>query len=182
MRTADFAIAALLGLGLGACDSPPPPVAVVASEPRPAALAPPAVVTTAPPPVAGVLPNPALTPGEVFAGATVAQVCVPGYARGARNVLPEQYLEVYASYGLAYPQPPGTRELDHLVPLELGGDNSNRNLWPEPALPAPGFHQKDELENVLHDQVCAGRLALDDAQRGIASDWVALYQRYLGGG
>ena len=129
-----------------------------------------------------VLPDSSLTPGEVFADSTAAQVCVSGYARRVRNVLPEQYLQVYAGYGLTYPQPPGSHELDHLVPLELGGDNSNRNLWPEPALPVPGFHQKDELENFLHDQVCAGRLALSEAQRGIASDWVALYQRFLGGG
>ena len=182
MGTAHLVLAVLLGLGLGACDAPAPPVAAVASAPRVAAPAPPAMVTTSEPPIGGVLPNAALTPGEVFADATAAQVCVSGYARRVRNVLPEQYLQVYASYGLAYPQPPGTHELDHLIPLELGGDNSNRNLWPEPSLPAPGFHEKDELENVLHDQVCAGRIALPEAQRGIATDWVALYQRYLGGG
>ena len=154
-------------MGLGACDSPSPPVAVVASAP-------------APPPIAGVLPSSALTPGEVFADATAAQVCVFGSTRRIRNVLREQYLQIYAAYGLAYPQPPGTYQLDHLIPLELGGDNSDRNLWPEPAGPVPGFHQKDELENVLHDEVCTGRLALADAQHGIAADWVALYRRYLG--
>ena len=194
VRAALVAFAAILGpglgLGLGACDSTPPPVAAVASAPRLAASDAPAVATPAlppaapppVPPVAGVLPDSSLTPGEVFADSTAAQVCVSGYARRVRNVLPEQYLQVYAGYGLTYPQPPGSHELDHLVPLELGGDNSNRNLWPEPALPVPGFHQKDDLENFLHDEVCAGRLALTEAQRGIASDWVALFQRFLGGG
>ncbi|HVC99776.1 MAG TPA: hypothetical protein VNG93_01350 [Candidatus Dormibacteraeota bacterium] len=67
----------------------------------------------------------------------------------------------------------------HLVPLELGGDNSGRNLWPEPASPSPGFHQKDDLENYLHDAVCGGRMNLPDAQRGIASNWALLYQEYL---
>jgi hypothetical protein len=127
----------------------------------------------------GSLPNHGLTPGESFTGVTAQQVCVSGYAGRARNVLREQYLQVYASYGIPYPEPSGTYELDHLVPLELGGDNSNRNLWPESAAPVPGFHQKDQLENYLHDAVCSGRMALADAQAGIASDWIALYRLYL---
>jgi hypothetical protein len=125
------------------------------------------------------LPNPRLTPGEVFPGITAVQVCVSGYASSVRNVTRDQYVAVYAAYGLPYPEPSGSYELDHLVPLELGGDNSDRNLWPEAASPAPGFHQKDELENYLHDAVCGGRMTLSDAQRGIAADWELLYQEYL---
>ena len=132
-----------------------------------------------PPAPIGSLPNLSLTPGETFAGVTAEQVCTSGYAGRARNVLPEQYHQVYASYGIAYPEPAGSYELDHLVPLELGGDNSNRNLWPEPAAPAPGFHQKDELENYLHEAVCSGRLGLTDVQQGIATAWYALYREYL---
>jgi hypothetical protein len=126
-----------------------------------------------------VLPNPALTPGEVFVDVTAAQVCVSGYASSVRNVIHEQYLAVYASYGIPYPEAPGSYELDHLVPLELGGDNADRNLWPEPAAPVPGFHEKDELENYLHDAVCGGRMTLADAQRGIAANWALLYKEYL---
>jgi hypothetical protein len=96
-----------------------------------------------------------------------------------RNVVREQYVAVYSAYGLPYPEPAGSYELDHLIALELGGDNSNLNLWPEPAAPVPGFHQKDELENYLHDAVCAGRMALTDAQRGIATNWLALYREYI---
>lgn len=125
------------------------------------------------------MPIHALTPGAVIPGATVEQVCTPGYSRRVRHVLFEQHQVVFASYGIAYPQPPGTYELDHLIPLELGGDNSNVNLWPEPALPLPGFHQKDELENILHGLVCSGRLDLADAQAGIAADWVLMYHHYL---
>jgi hypothetical protein len=80
-----------------------------------------------------------------------------------------------------YPQPSGSFELDHLIPLELGGDNADANLWPEPASPVPGFHQKDVLENRLHELVCSGRLALGDAQRAIASDWYAAYRTHIGG-
>ena len=151
---------------------PGPPASELPSEPA-------AATATPSPPMPGSLPNLVLTPGEVFPGVTAQEVCASGYAGRARNVLREQYVQVYAGYGLPYPEPAGTYELDHLIPLELGGDNSNRNLWPEPAAPVPGFHQKDELENFLHDSVCRGGMALADAQQGIAGDWVALFRRYL---
>jgi hypothetical protein len=155
----------------------------------PVGLVPPVAATSPPasglsaspsaPPAGAALPNPRLTPGEVFAGVGAAQVCVPGYAGSARDVSRDQYVAVYAEYGLAYPEPAGSYELDHLVPLELGGDNTDANLWPEPAAPAPGFHQKDDLENYLHDAVCGGRMALADAQRGIAADWAFLFREYI---
>lgn len=31
-----------------------------------------------------------------------------------------------------------TYEMDHLLPLELGGSNRQANLWPEAAAPRPG--------------------------------------------
>ncbi len=179
------AIALLLLLAAAvACDTGPPardpsPTAAAQLSPSPSASPLPSATLSAAP-AAGTLPDHSLTPGEVFPGVTALQVCVSGYAGRVRNVLLAQYGEVYASYGVPYPQPSGTYELDHLVPLELGGDNSNRNLWPEPAQPAPGFHQKDQLENYLHEAVCGGRLALADAQAGIASDWIKLYRQYVG--
>jgi hypothetical protein len=173
----------LVLLAAFACDTgPAPPNLATASPPvsPPPAATPVASNTGTPAPaLPGSLPNHRLTPGETFAGVTAQQVCVSGYAGRARNVLPEQYRQVYASYGISYPEPSGTYELDHLVPLELGGDNTNGNLWPEPAAPVPGFHQKDQLENYLHDVVCGGRMALADAQAGIASDWIALYRLYI---
>jgi hypothetical protein len=128
---------------------------------------------------AGVaVPNARLTPGAAFAGVTAAQVCTSGWATRHRHVTAAQYHQVYGEYGIRYPEPSGTYELDHLIPLELGGDNANANLWPEPASRAPGFHQKDDLENALHDLVCAGRLGLAAAQHDIASNWYAAYVRY----
>ena len=64
-----------------------------------------------------------------------------------------------------------------MIPLELGGDNVIANLWPEAAEPRPGFHQKDKVENYLHRQVCAGAMSLTDAQRGIATDWIAVWKQ-----
>jgi hypothetical protein len=136
---------------------------------------------TAPPPAANVaLPNSQLTPGQTFAGVTASQVCTSGWASSHRSVTQDQYHQVYGEYGIHYPQPYGTYELDHLIPLELGGDNANANLWPEPASPTPGFHQKDDLENVMHDMVCSGSLSLGEAQHEMATNWYAAYVKYNG--
>jgi hypothetical protein len=188
-------VAALLGFSLSACDvtstaantqSAP---AVETSSPTPTATALTSIATppTAAPIVvpgipAGVaMPNVQRTPGESFAGVTAAQVCTTGWAGAHRHVTAAQYHEVYAAYGIRYPEPSGTYELDHLIPLEIGGDNANANLWPEPASPTPGYHQKDELENALHHLVCSGQLALGVAQHSISVNWYAAYRKYVTG-
>lgn len=67
-------------------------------------------------------------------------------------------------------------ELDHYIPLELGGHpTSLDNLWMEPYSPKPDAHEKDKIENYLHRQVCAGKMTLTDAQKIISTDWVSLY-------
>ncbi len=125
---------------------------------------------------ANLYPDPALTPGAVLT-TDAATVCAPGYATSVRNVPVAEKREVYAEYHLAYPQPAGSYEADHFISLELGGSNDITNLWPEPALPRPGFHEKDVVENYLHDQVCSGKLSLPDAQKEISTDWYAVYVR-----
>jgi hypothetical protein len=111
---------------------------------------------------------------------TVAQICVPGYAKSVRNVTTAEKDAVYAEYGIAS-RAPGQYEVDHLISLELGGSNDIANLWPEPADPRPGFHEKDRVENALHDRVCAGSISLADAQRQIATNWLALWNQGVAG-
>jgi hypothetical protein len=86
---------------------------------------------------------------------------------------------IFRAYGLPYPEPKGAYEVDHLIPLELGGANSLANVWPEAAEPKPGFHQKDWLENELHRRVCSGEMDLAAARKLIAHNWVTAYQCYL---
>jgi hypothetical protein len=124
----------------------------------------------------GGLPDSACTPGAIFANATVQQICGYGYSSSVRNVPFSEKDQAYAEYGIGY-HSSGQYEVDHLVPLELGGSNDIANLWPEAASPTPGFHQKDEVENYLHDQVCSGALSLKDAQTEIATNWLAVYNR-----
>jgi hypothetical protein len=117
----------------------------------------------------GLLPDPACTPGAVSSAATVTRVCTPGYSSRVRDVPQRVKERVYAAYGVAV-HSGDTYEVDHLVPLEVGGSNAQANLWPEPS---PGFHAKDVLENSFHDQVCAGTLPLALAERRIAKRWTA---------
>ena len=69
-------------------------------------------------------------------------------------------------------------EIDHLVPLAIGGANVAANLWPEPWAEAV---QKDVLEVELQRRVCHRLLDQAEAQREVADDWAAAYTRYVGG-
>ncbi|MBV9169740.1 MAG: HNH endonuclease [Chloroflexi bacterium] len=124
----------------------------------------------------GGRPDGACTPGAIIPDVTSDQVCRPGYSSSVRNVPAELSREVYAAYGVVE-RTAGEYEVDHLVPLEIGGSNDIANLWPQAAAPPPGWHEKDRVENYLHEQVCAGRMALFDAQRAVAADWVAVYEQ-----
>lgn len=87
----------------------------------------------------------------------------------------------YAWYGIVRPRHNSGEnqacELDHLVPLELGGADGLGNIWPEcgpddTTLRQRYFKLKDRVENYLADEVRAGRMPLAQAQHGIASDWI----------
>jgi len=125
--------------------------------------------------IRGPLPDHDCTPGSVFADATKEKICVDGYTKTVRNVSVSLKKKVYAKYGIPYPPAFGTYETDHLIPLALGGDNDVANLFPEAAEPAPGFKEKDVVENYLRQEVCSGRIALSVAQEQIANDWLLIY-------
>jgi hypothetical protein len=126
------------------------------------------------------LPNPSLTPGAV-ASTEIAKVCATGYARRVRpvgNVWSRLRNQAYDEYGLkrgerSFIDAAGRRhpayQIDHLIPIELGGAPADlHNLWPQPIAAAK---QKDRVENELHALVCAGQMPIRDAQRAIARDW-----------
>lgn len=125
--------------------------------------------------VQGAFPDPACTPGDLMKPlVTKNEICVSGYSSGVRNVPDSEKNAVYAEYGITS-RSPGEYEIDHFVSLELGGSNDISNLFPEAANPRPGFHEKDQVENYLHDQVCKGAIALEYAQIKIATNWVEVY-------
>jgi hypothetical protein len=71
-------------------------------------------------------------------------------------------------------------EIDHLIPLCLGGADSDLNLWPQPRRllePEWSAEKKDELEARLCQMVCGGELTVKQAQSEIAEDWTESYHR-----
>jgi len=125
------------------------------------------------------LPDPDLTPGDVF-DVTVTDVCTPGYSKRVRAVTKSLRDQAFHNYGVE-PRQRGDYQLDHLIPLAIGGSNSVKNLWPQPHDAGPwGSAAKDRLENRMQRLVCAGKLDLKTAQQEIAADWTEAYRRRVG--
>jgi hypothetical protein len=104
-----------------------------------------------------ILPHPKLTPSDIF-DVSAQDVCVSGYAKKVRAVPAWLKRQAYAEYGITQHKT-GNYEVDHLIPLSLGGSNSIRNLWPQSTKTSPwNSYVKDALERKLHKLVCAGQL------------------------
>ena len=125
----------------------------------------------------GALPDPQLTPGDTLE-VTLADICTVGYTKKIRNVRASMKRQVYSAYGRE-PNKGICCEVDHLIPLELGGSNRASNLWAEPYDIEWNARVKDRLEGRLHRLVCAGKLDLALAQKAIAKDWIAAYRLYV---
>ncbi len=124
-----------------------------------------------------VMPNPAITPGEALS-TDVNQICVSGYAKRTRDVTSDTKRVVYAEYGIIS-HAPNQYEIDHLIPLGIGGANDIKNLWPQPTEPKPGRLEKDTLEDELHNRICNHTLDIRIAQQEVATNWLAAYQKYV---
>ena len=123
------------------------------------------------------LPDAKCTPGAVDSGVRQANIhatiCSAGYTAKVRP--PVSYTEpIKKAAVIAYGNHRALAlyELDHLIPLELGGaPRDPANLWPQPWAGTSGAHAKDQIENTLHARVCAGTLPLSVAQHAISSNW-----------
>lgn len=108
--------------------------------------------------VAAVMLNPAVTQQTI--GTTV---CVVGWSGSVRHVTPAVRRAAFTRAGIVRADW-AKFELDHLVPLSLGGSNSLANLRPVPLAIA---QQQDGLERGLHSSVCAHRVSLAEARARI---------------
>lgn len=126
-----------------------------------------------------LVPNDKLTPGAIATLDTV-KVCQVGYSATVRKTTAAMKARVYQRYGVVNQQ--GAAEVDHRVPLSLGGADVERNLWPESYLTVPwNAHVKDRLENYVHQRVCVQRtMTLLEGQRLFEGDWTRAYRDYLG--
>lgn len=131
------------------------------------------------------LPDPHCTPGAVSSAVTQANIkktiCKLGYTAKVRpsvSITNKIKLERMKAYGDT--DSPSKYELDHLIPLELGGAPSDvKNLFPESYAGTYGATTKDKLENKLNYLVCGGKMKLTDAQKAIAINWIAAYKKYV---
>ena len=127
------------------------------------------------------LPDTACTPGEISAVVTQASIgstiCKSGWTATVRpTVAVTDAIKTKSAqaYGLSSSE---RGELDHDIPLELGGYPGTAadvgNLWFEVgAIPNP----KDTIENTLNHATCAGLIPLVVAQSAIAHQWVTAVQ------
>ncbi len=126
-------------------------------------------------------PTGAARPAAYYSHLTKGVICAPSFRTSAiRNVPDAEKFRVEREYGMRRGRTATTIEIDHIVPLELGGSNAIANLFPEPGSGPANYHAKDALENRAKAAVCEGRLTLRAARRGIARDWEALYRRLFG--
>jgi hypothetical protein len=176
VRRAIAALAAAAFLAAGASLAGPPPTGATAVVlGRTVLLAP---RTKAAGCARAALPDRRCSPGAYYSGLTRAVICAPGFhTSGVRHVPQGEKYAVEREYGMAPRLYGRTIEIDHVVPLGLGGSNSIANLFPERGSGAASYHMKDRLENRLHALACAGGITLASARAGIARNWRALYRR-----
>ena len=122
-----------------------------------------------------IRPDPRLTPGAV-ATSDPAVFCHAGYSRSVRHTSGRMKRDVYRAYGID--RRSGHYEMDHLVPLAIGGGDEPSNLWPEEREGEWGAEAKDRLEWRLVQLVCGRVVDAGQAQHDIATDWIAAYGKY----
>lgn len=88
-------------------------------------------------------------------------VCQPGYAKSKRPT--KEYTDAIKRHKVW--EQGGKKsdyQLDHIVPLSLGGTNDESNLRLEPINQAK---DDDKIELELHTKVCRGEITLTQAQQ-----------------
>jgi hypothetical protein len=121
------------------------------------------------------LPSGLKTPGAA-SKVTAKQVCAPDY-QASKPVAKWQRDEALERYGIR-PET-FTGDLDHLIPVSLGGSNDPDNLWPQHSAADLTPAAKDQLGAKLHELVCGNTLTLKAAQDAIRKDWVKAYKQYV---
>ena len=131
--------------------------------------------------VRGTRPDLRCSPGAYYAALTRSVICASTFrTRSVRSVPQSEKYAVEREYGLRATLYGRSIEIDHIVPLELGGSNNIANLFPEPGGGIASYHAKDRLENRLRIMVCAGQMTPHLARTQIAGNWPALYRRVFG--
>jgi len=141
-------------------------------------------------PTVSIKPNSAVTPGALNPSVTQANikdnVCKANWTTTVRPTVTytnklkaTQLATTYKSFVAIYGAEAKNYEEDHLISLQLGGSPTDpKNLWPEPYV-GDNAHKKDVVETALKRLICSGGIKLFDAQKAIATDWIAAYNKYV---
>jgi len=167
-RTLWIAAVVALAAGCASIEQPPP------EPPLPRAAPPSAWSPFKEPP--GVF-SPAVTQANI-----ANTICVPGWTATVRP--PTSYTQALKRSMLTRvgmdPKDAISYELDHFVPLAIGGDpRSVDNLWLQRWDGEWNARVKDRLERRMQLMVCAGAITLHAARVAVQSDWHAAYRRYV---
>jgi hypothetical protein len=121
-------------------------------------------------------PKRALTPGAV-ATTNADVVCVTLRVASPKISFPMR-TAIYDSYGYSNPIVQKKFVLDFLVPVSLGGADTQTNIWPI-AIRGTGFFQKAQLDHILKDLVCRRYITLVRAQHALETNWYAAWLKYV---
>jgi hypothetical protein len=125
-----------------------------------------------------LLPDKTLTPGAIRP-VSINDICSMEHDQVVRLVSEVLRQRVFQEYGLRDVRVENY-EVDYLISPGLGGTDDIRNLWPQPRYKTMwNSFVKDQLEDYLHREVCAGVIDLAEAQRDVATDWVSAYKKFF---
>lgn len=105
-------------------------------------------------------------PASVIRPLSEEAICATKWGLDRRRVTEKMKREVAQKYGIPREQIVGRQrgwccEFDHIIPRQLGGADVVENLQLQPWAIA---HMKDVRENAIQNDVCAGKLTLDEAR------------------
>jgi hypothetical protein len=142
-----------------------------------------ACATAPPPPRSPFVEPPGAVSAEVQQTNIKTTICVSGWTATVRpSTSYTQGVKHKMLRDAGVPESEAiTYELDHFLPLALGGHpRSIDNLWLQRWDGPWNARVKDRLERALQVKVCAGQVKLDAARSAIERDWKRAYEMYVG--
>ncbi|RYD67537.1 MAG: HNH endonuclease [Verrucomicrobiaceae bacterium] len=131
---------------------------------------------------AGYVADPVLTPGEVRT--TDRDLICKTRTRTVRNVSGSLKEMIRRRYKMKTKRDRWCNteegcEIDHNIPLAVGGANTILNLWPQPYDGLWNAHHKDQLEAKAKRLICSNRVTVEEAQGMFQGDWRIAYRKWI---
>ena len=127
------------------------------------------------------MPNARLTPGGVRAIDLATFLATEVDTEAGRPGAAEKRA-AWDEYGYPGKSDGQHWEYDHLVPIECGGDNDLKNIWPEPRVGPWNAWDKDRLEDACGKDIRNGSMTVAQAQAIFLApaDWRVGYRSVFG--